>query len=765
MIKQGNTNEGITLIDDVAQNHPITGDILDILQEAYVLLNQFAKLNKVMELVARRLPNNEPFLRQMWFESMLHFNYYPGIQKSTMALHRLGKREYTLWAAFGLYQCVISGDATKQEMMLFPMLGLKLLDGAKPMKNAQEAYLYTILLQSANKKKELAEYVTSKEVKDWDLLDINVLIPKALEDVQDWEKLVTHCTEYLVDKKRDDWNHWKALLNAYKQLGKDEEAIAFLNGYGKTQNSMLGRVEVAYIGIKGAESLNSAVEHYFDFMGKKRATFSDLVNYLSTEKLDKSKWMEYLSKVEQKDLVVKSNVEKFKFMLRADNFDVNKTVNEQIKHFEAYKVELKAKEVKDYHPGDDFILIAVCAILEVSNDRAALLKAASLLELVAQHDKHQFYVRLWLVRIYLLLGAPGIAKSHYKILRITRIQNESLAHLYVTRITTLLPDYEGLKEAYEFYEYGPSEVSSYLLETFRNNVFTQMESINDFQRTLKSSVTRGILITELQKLKKFEETPKLAELGNLDLESMKDNRNFEIMFDLPRPNDQRISNTKRLSIGPKMGKLWIELYQDRQVLLTKLNKSSTTELAAAAEKFEASMKASVLEITEQEAWSARVLVKLSCSALKKQDASSYASVIDELLNHQHLLDAIESLPITWVTLHTLFTIVEQAKIITTYTAQLQKLKSIIPFAASEANQLASVATKMFSQALDVAKKLKSSRPETEKSDTEMLIEWTKTVGFTDSIFVNGIRAAAETVAESVSVEADRVLTYLRALKL
>lgn len=718
------------------------------------------KLCKLFERVAIKNPKNEMYLRTVWFENMIFVNDYAGQQKATMALHKLGKRQYTLWAVFSLYLAVKSGTASKTESLIFPQLASRFLEGVKPLQNAQEGYLQALVFQVRNQTKELAEFLKSEQVKTWDLLDLNVLIPSALEEAKDWEGLRDYCENYLVEKKRDDWNHWKALLNAHATLGSLKKALEIAQGYQKTRNSLLAIIELSAMEVPGSPALNEAVENYFDAFSLKRSTVPDLMKYTLLSSFDKARWIEFLSKVDSEDLVVNVNAETLKFAMREADYDLNSLVAKQVAHYEGAKGFLKTKDVKDYHPGDDYLLIASYAIMEKSHDSESLKKAAILLELAAKNDKHQFYVRLWLVRIYLLLGAYKMAKGHYMALKVCKIQNESLSHLLLTRISSILPDFDILYDVFEIYETSNGDLTQYISKAFENNAFTQLESMSDLQRIMKSSVSRGIIQNEIFKAKRFQSVQKLVGLGNLRLDNLPDNRDFDIMWDVPRQGTAPLA--QRLTIGPKIGSEWIDVHQRKDNIVKSLIKGPPALKQLAADLIEAANKA---QLTGAEKWSVEVIETLARSALEKNKESGYTTVSAKIKEGEALLASI-STESWWLFLHTRFVIMETLIIVCGYLDLLVKGKSHIVFNQAKAGALRkNIESGLFTQAKEEVLTVKNKRPATIEDDLAKIIPWTKSLGFVDPDYQLAIAQIASNVVNGVAVSQDESLTAIRAVKI
>lgn len=755
LILQGNHEEGVPLVDQVAQSDSLTGEIIDILQDTYLALGASDKLSRVYERVAARNSKNENFLRNAWFSNMINMNDYSGQQKATMALYKLGKRQYTMWAVFCLYMAVKSGTASKTENMIFPQLATRFLEGAKPLQNAQEGYLQALVLQIQKNHKSLAEFLTSDQVKTWDLLDLNVMIPPALEEVKDWEGLKVHCENYLVEKNRDDWNHWTSLIKAHTNLGSLEKALEFAQNYKKSRNSLLAVIELAQLQVKGAPTFNEAVETYFNAFATKRSTFPDLIKYTSADGFDRTKWTEFLNKVDSKDMNARVNVEKFKFAMR-DTYDLEALVAGQIKLYEGTKDFLTTKDPKDYHPGDDYLLIASSAILEQSHDVLSLKKAAVLLELAAKNDKHQFFVRLWLVRIYILLGAFSLAKAHYQILKVSKIQHESLAHFLVTRMSSLSQDFDTLYDAYEIYESSANDLPDFIWTTYEHNSFTQLESMNDLHRIMKNSVSRGIIQIEMAKSKRFSSVQRVDTLATLKFDSMADSRDFSIMWDIPKAGEKPLS--EELSVGPKIGTNWVKVHQLKEDIIKNLIKGGDSLKTLAATLLESSKSE---ELTKAELWSVEVIHALALSALDKSNESGYSKVLTKIDEAVKFL-ASTSTEDWWQYFHARFVAMETLIIASGYLDLLTKHQSHLSFNQAKAVELRqTLETGLFAQLAEDALAVKNKRSATVQAELDAIIPWFEKLGLNGDLIAD----IANNVVEGAAASQDLSLTALRAVKL
>ncbi len=116
-----------------------------------------------------------------------------------------------------------------------------------------------------------------------------------------------------------------------------------------------------------------------------------------------------------------------------------------------YKISLAspAELPTDNLPGDDACILAVMGLVRLADldskgfvspsAQAYLLQAAALLDYSLSKSRYSYQSMLLLVRLYLILGAPSMAMELYPRLCIKQIQNDTLSHNLLSRLSTLHP--------------------------------------------------------------------------------------------------------------------------------------------------------------------------------------------------------------------------------------------------------------------------------------------------------------------------------------
>lgn len=109
---------------------------------------------------------------------------------------------------------------------------------------------------------------------------------------------------------------------------------------------------------------------------------------------------------------------------------------------DAYLEGLKlGKDLPSYElqHSDDLAILASQAFVNVwkqTGDDTHLYSAAALLEYAISRSKMSYQVRLHLIRIYRLLGAPSLALEHYRSINLKQVQNDTLSHFMLSRAST-----------------------------------------------------------------------------------------------------------------------------------------------------------------------------------------------------------------------------------------------------------------------------------------------------------------------------------------
>ncbi|RPA91322.1 hypothetical protein L873DRAFT_1794936 [Choiromyces venosus 120613-1] len=403
----------------------------------------------------------------------------------------------------------------------------------------------------------------------------------------------------------DDWLIWKCFVKAVGELWNSGEKepgkialeiiLAHCSASATTRNPNLALVKFSSVfhdehgGPEGTPTLLEACKEYFTKTGTKSACFEDLKVYL--EMLEETETEEFLKFVAKrisgmseeteteriKQVAATINRYKFIYLLTISPItpplteEVVSKLNEFITS--ALKVYTSSLSLghnllqTDTQYGDDAALLSVMGLVRLSAlsdppSPVPLYQSTIILNTLLQKSKYNYQALLLLLRIYLLLGAIPLAMEIYPRLNIKQIQNDTLAHFLLTRISTLHPSSNRtdplLKEAGKIYETSRTQTPGMLVLAYERGSYSQMMGFVEFAERVSGSVCRGMWEIEKRRLARLH--PSLAaqqkngELMRDGDENIWDNRDFSVVISCERSSQQRFEETFRVGATP--GENW-----------------------------------------------------------------------------------------------------------------------------------------------------------------------------------------------------------------
>ena len=197
--------------------------------------------------------------------------------------------------------------------------------------------------------------------------------------------------------------------------------------------------------------------------------------------------------------------------------------------------------ITDNQYGDDAALLSVMGLVRLYNmrptDQAPLYQSIQVLETLLEKSKHNYQALLLLVRIYLLIGAISSAFKVYHRLNIKQIQNDTLSHSLLTRISTLLPNDARtatfLRDACGIYESSRMQTPNMLQLAFERGGYAQMMGFLEFSDRVAGSICRSMWEVELRRLSRlspgYPDPGPITEVGYKS--TVWDSRDFTVIVD------------------------------------------------------------------------------------------------------------------------------------------------------------------------------------------------------------------------------------------
>ncbi|KAK0463946.1 actin cytoskeleton organization protein [Desarmillaria tabescens] len=316
------------------------------------------------------------------------------------------------------------------------------------------------------------------------------------------------------------------------------------------------------------------IQQYFEKIGDKACCFEDLLPYVDLDGDDLSRWTSYLKSVPSTlttinelqrstncHKLLRHNLSQSDLTIEAERSRANLYTKQYLEGLQLGK-DLPTTELQ---PADDLAILAGHAFISLwvlSKDEKYLLNAVSLLEFASSRSKQSFRIRLMLIRLYRILGAPSLALEYYRAMRIKQIQNDTLSHFLFSRSSifslapsgdlTLMSEYI---EASQIYINNSQDVI--VLVDHRIPEFIS------FENRLECSLQRDISKLEHTRMRLAFE-PVSIDVIDMELIESKfifdrqhfDNRDYNVLPNY-QPRIQQSLNEQTLLFGKSEGSGWL----------------------------------------------------------------------------------------------------------------------------------------------------------------------------------------------------------------
>lgn len=589
--KQGKEQEAIQESLKLKAKIPSDPKTLEILTEIFSSAGLPNEATQVYENAVKKYPTYD--LINSWFEISLKRYDIRSVQKASMSLQRTRpSRTHSLWASFGYLLVCELPDSSDTEKSLYPKIALKLVEALKPLKTEQEVYLYSRLLIKSEQYSEAIEAIELfSKGKKFDL-ELQILLLSSLNKLESWDKLSIYSSQILFKDQLDDFDTWKYLIKSQVKLGVSEEDILKQLTTINSRNSTLAHVSYAEE-IQLNEKFGKYMASYYDSFKHKLCCFNDLKYFCSLPSFNKTEFLNHLDKTTQEilensqftetELNILVNNQKFKSLLSPGK----DFINENFQYYQKFKSILTKKVDTDYFAGNEFILMNVEKILngelnEDSNLVENAYKCLIILEASAVKDKHEFRLKLWIMKLYSFLNCHSQTLINFKSLKIKMIQNDTLGYYLGTRLATLLPGQDAIQhmtDVQKFYLTAHEEIMQSLQRGFDNIALNKLRGIIDFGRRIDKSLYKMLNLLELLKAAKLYgnnqlisytlEVLKQENLVDLN-EDLFDNRDFTSQWKFGS-NEFNDSISNNLQIGPIQKTEYVKMNVLREIILSETN--------------------------------------------------------------------------------------------------------------------------------------------------------------------------------------------------
>jgi N-terminal acetyltransferase B complex non-catalytic subunit len=219
---------------------------------------------------------------------------------------------------------------------------------------------------------------------------------------------------------------------------------------------------------------------------------------------------------------------------KASKSSIETLVRNCLQSYNAFNLSAKAQNTKkngqpdtasamECRPIDDFCLIAAMALVRPSQaggvsgtvSNTALIRAAGILECLLIDSPHNYEAVLFLIRIYLLLGAASLALRLFVKLSVKQVQYESVAHNLFTRFATIHPlsappiegaeykDFDPLASfvaALSFYRSVNFTIQNSLMKGLDDGTYVNLDDSIELQKRLYNSICRRMWALDFRRM-------------------------------------------------------------------------------------------------------------------------------------------------------------------------------------------------------------------------------------------------------------------------
>ncbi|KAI1317905.1 N-alpha-acetyltransferase 25, NatB auxiliary subunit [Mortierella claussenii] len=582
--RSGKMNEALQLCEEIQWSKPTDEPTLRTLSMVLRSAGKYEPMIKLYENASRANPKNENLATQ-WFMSLARMLDFKGQQMVALQLHKNFKKDnYMFWAIMSI---TLQGQKVpvNQPNVLYQLAERMMakMNSEGKVGTIEELQLYLIILLGQKDRHvdalALLEGDIGVKTKAIENVELRFLRIELLIKIGRWNDARDATVQILREINSDDW---RTILQYFdtiflpvqdadlKESANLAEARAFTSelvkndGKNPKRGPFLAQIELEKrvqdrTGDNKVAVLDLLVA-YFNKFGSKTCCFEDLSTYIS--KLDSDDAREFCKRLRAsageksdtiKEIAIQINVARFeRFVGLQTNLSSNEAVALVNKFWKQYEGALpfgKDLEETERQYGDDYAIIAAHLLIDIHKDTKSyfpLLNAVFMLEHALSASKHNYQIKLVLIRIYELLGAFNCAIAIYNTMAIKHVQHDTMSHFITDRASSFGLFNEALSQLYsahEIYHSNEAETPEMILQAYKYSTFSKMQEFIEFQSRLENSLQKMIADREMIRLEFLKEDSvsraiiwlQELEINNLKYdaqfcESRIDNRDTSVML-------------------------------------------------------------------------------------------------------------------------------------------------------------------------------------------------------------------------------------------
>ncbi|THH26464.1 hypothetical protein EUX98_g7719 [Antrodiella citrinella] len=614
LVRQQKVEESLVLCDEVLSVKPTDDAVLTAMMHVLRNLGRQTDIISMYDNAYKQQPNNEDLAMNVFHANVRTGNWKAAQQVATRMHKQFQEDRYLFWS---IYSAVLQARDTSTPPALRPVLyklAHRLVSTASnpSYHSADRLYVHLLILR------ELELYDEALSILDTEIgkaiCDTSLTCDEMRRGIKKLKGLVKEEGELaqsrVVDKKDRNWLEFLSVLDATfwdvaSTSEPTEEAresckqhimqthnlfqqIADSDGL-KDRSGMLALLELEHRARQhgfssDASRILALSEKYFMHFGDKACCVEDLAPYIAFESDDLAKWTSFLET--NKSFATASDVQRGLNVLKLIRWNLSTSEltseSESARAAEYVQTYLEClpygKSLPDtaLQPADDLAILAGHALVSAwshSKDESHLYSAVAILEYASGVSKQSYRIRLLLIRIYHLLGAPSLALEHYRLMNIKQVQADTLSHLVLSRATTFslspLGDITYMSECMDssqIYMSNSQETAEFIVRAFNMEKYTQISEFIEFEDRLDNSLQRDLMKVEHVRMRLTHETIN-SDLVDMELIELKfifdrlhhDNRDFEVIPNY-QPRCSPSFNEQTMPFQKVLGAKWLAAF-------------------------------------------------------------------------------------------------------------------------------------------------------------------------------------------------------------
>ncbi|KAF9114721.1 N-alpha-acetyltransferase 25, NatB auxiliary subunit [Mortierella sp. AM989] len=608
----GKLNEALQLCDEIKWAKPTDEPTLRTVSMVLRSAGEYEPMIKLYENASKANPKNENLATQ-WFMSLARKLDFKGQQQVALQLHKnFKKNSYMFWAIMSItLQC--QNVPANQSNLLYQLAERMMakMNTEGKVETIEELQLYLIILLGQKDRQADALALLEGEIgiktKATENVELRYLRIQLLIQVNRWKDARDATVQILKEINSDDWRTILQYFDTiFLPIQDDDlktsenlaEARAFTSalveseGKSPKRGPFLAQIELEKrvqekIGDNKATVLNLLVA-YFDKFGSKTCCFEDLSTYISN--LDNEDALEFCRRLKQtageksetvKEIIIQINIVRFERFVglqsKLNSTEAMALVNKFWKLYEDALPFGKDLEETERQYGDDYVIMASHLLIDIHKEAKSyvpLLNASFILEHALSASKHNYQIKLVLIRIYELLGAFNCATHIYNTMAIKHVQHDTMSHFITDRASSFGLVNEALSQLYsahEIYHSNESETPEMILQAYKYSTFSKMQEFIEFRSRLENSLQKMIADREMIRLEFLKEDSVKGAIGwlqELKIDNLKydaqfcesriDNRDTTVMLNWNPKGSASVEALTRTA--SQLGHVWLTLF-------------------------------------------------------------------------------------------------------------------------------------------------------------------------------------------------------------